>query len=282
MSEDREISQMVWDGIVPIVFTLASNEVTSEEPPAPYYVLAQRCSYLTLVTDAVQRHFTNSISIPDCDDEIWFEYEGIPLKWHWPIGVLFDLYGNPNKLPWPITVHFQCYPEDEILHCQSKEVVEAHLTSCIKEADCLRNGSAKRTLEFQPKHWKQLWEGLRKGRYESYWEINKKLMARDDNQSIKNIPFRLYVKNQNVQRDPFSPLHVDGRQKTLGDMLCELRPDLFPPGSTSPNATEQPKAKLLIHGVNASYDTPVLWMSDNLSHPDNFLHIILHPFNPME
>ena len=45
-------------------------------------VLAPRCSYLTLVTDAVQRHFVNSIpEPPDTEDEIWFDYEGIPLRW---------------------------------------------------------------------------------------------------------------------------------------------------------------------------------------------------------
>lgn len=108
MTEDKEVTRQVWDGKIPIAFTLASDEVTSDDPPVTYYVLAPRSSYLTLVTDAVQRHFLNSISEPpDTEDEIWFDSEGIPLKWHWPIGVLFDLYGSSAKLPWSLTVHFQ-------------------------------------------------------------------------------------------------------------------------------------------------------------------------------
>lgn len=269
MTEDKEITRQVWDGKIPIAFNLAQDEVTTPEPPVTYYVLAPRCSYLTLVTDAVQRHFVNSIpEPPDTEDEIWFDYEGIPLRWHWPIGVLFDLFGSTSKLPWNLTVHFQSYPDDEILHCQDKEVIENHLINTLKEADCLKNGSAKKTLNLLKKDLKQLWEGMKTGRYEQYWAVNKRLMQRDDGQPSKYIPFRLYVKQEPVLMDPISPVADDGRQKTLGDLLTEVRPDLFPP-------REKPRAKAVVHGVVPSLETPVQWLSDNCSHPDNFLHIVL-------
>eukprot|EP00126_Sphaerothecum_destruens_P008868 Sdes_comp20371_c0_seq5m14213 len=132
MAEDVEITKEVWDGKIPIVFRLALDEVTSEEPPEAYYLLAPRISYLTLVTDVVRQHFQAS-SIPDCSDEMWFEYKGTPLKWHYPIGVLFDIIGTPSELPWPLTVHFQFYPEEQILHCHDTETVETHYISMLKE-----------------------------------------------------------------------------------------------------------------------------------------------------
>jgi autophagy-related protein 5 len=44
-------------------------------------------------------------------NEIWLEFNGTPLKWHYPVGLLFDLYANmesvAQNLPWCIHVHFE-------------------------------------------------------------------------------------------------------------------------------------------------------------------------------
>jgi autophagy-related protein 5 len=189
---------------------------------------------------------------------------------HWPIGVLFDLYGHSAPLPWTVTVHFQSYPEDDLLHCEDKAVVESHVINALKEADCVRNGSAKRTLALLKKDLKQLWEGLRLGRFDQYWAVNKRLITHDDPRAIKHIPFRLYVRGEPVLTEPFAPFADDGRLRTLGELLSEARPDLFP-------RQAQPRARVMVHGVCPALDTPVLWLSDNCAHPDNFLHLVVHP-----
>lgn len=51
---------------------------------------------------------------------MWLEYNGAPLKWHLPIGVLLDLHATEIQLPWNITVHFDKFPENVIMHCQNK------------------------------------------------------------------------------------------------------------------------------------------------------------------
>ena len=45
-----------------------------------FQLLVPRLSYLTLVTDKVQRHFQRAIN-NESVDEMWFEYDGQPLKW---------------------------------------------------------------------------------------------------------------------------------------------------------------------------------------------------------
>ena len=36
--EDSEIRRAIWEGAIPIVFSIAQDEVTSLQPPFPYYV----------------------------------------------------------------------------------------------------------------------------------------------------------------------------------------------------------------------------------------------------
>lgn len=45
-----------------------------------FQLLLPRVSYLTLVTDKVKKHF-QKVMRPEDIGEIWFEYEGTPLKW---------------------------------------------------------------------------------------------------------------------------------------------------------------------------------------------------------
>lgn len=43
-------------------------------------LLLPRVSYLTLVTDKVKKHFHKAMRAEDVE-EMWFEFEGTPLKW---------------------------------------------------------------------------------------------------------------------------------------------------------------------------------------------------------
>ncbi|CAH6778282.1 Atg5 [Phodopus roborovskii] len=157
MTDDKDVLRDVWFGRIPTCFTLYQDEITEREAE-PYYLLLPRVSYLTLVTDKVKKHFQKAMRQEDVS-EIWFEYEGTPLKWHYPIGLLFDLLASSSALPWNITVHFKSFPEKDLLHCPSKDAVEAHFMSCMKEADALKHKSQV-INEMQKKDHKQLWMGL--------------------------------------------------------------------------------------------------------------------------
>lgn len=79
MTDDKDVLRDVWFGRIPTCFTLYQDEITEREAE-PYYLLLPRVSYLTLVTDKVKKHFQKVMRQEDIS-EIWFEYEGTPLKW---------------------------------------------------------------------------------------------------------------------------------------------------------------------------------------------------------
>ncbi|XP_015753199.1 PREDICTED: autophagy protein 5-like [Acropora digitifera] len=272
MADDREVLRVVWDGRLPVCFNLSSDEVVTVEQPDPYYLLVPRLSYLTLVTDKVQRHFQRAIH-NESVDEMWFEYDGQPLKWHYPIGVLFDLYGSSASLPWNLTVHFQKFPEGKIIRCPGKEAIESLFMSAVKEADNLKHRSQV-INSMQMKDHKQLWLGLCNDKFEQFWAVNRRLMERTgDDPFFKFIPFRIFQSdypNQFIQ-ELYKPLRGNGEQGTLSDLLREFVPEVF----SSSGGVVDTEWRVVIQGVEPPLETPVHWLSEHMSHPDNFLYIVI-------
>lgn len=121
MANDREILREIWEGKLPVCFRLNREELADFREPDPFYLMVPRLSYFPLTTDKVRKHFLKYVSAEKADQEMWLEYNGQPLKWQYPIGVLFDLsFGNGDTLPWNLTVHFDKFPEQEIYRFSNK------------------------------------------------------------------------------------------------------------------------------------------------------------------
>lgn len=268
MADDREVLRILWDGRIPVCFTLSKDEVFTMEQPEPFYLLLPRVSYLPIVTDKVQKHFQRAIKPEVSTTGIWFDFNGQPLKWHHPIGVLFDLYGSKKFLPWNITVHFEDFPEDELIRCESKEVVESYFMSAVKEADSLKHKS-QIINSMQKKDHKQLWLGLNNDKFEQFWSVNKRLMERSGDEFFKNIPFRIHQRDAPFVQNLARPVSESGEVHTLKHLLVESLPSVF----ASEEDFEQ--MRIIIHGIEVPLETPLQWLSEHFSHPDNFLHIVL-------
>ncbi|MBN3319326.1 ATG5 protein, partial [Atractosteus spatula] len=307
MADDKDVLRDVWYGRIPTCFTLYQDEITEREAE-PYYVsiltikdyngnnykpselyrnwnlfilllqlLLPRVSYITLVTDKVKKHFQKVMKQEDME-EMWFEYEGTPLKWHYPIGLLFDLHASNVALPWSITVHFKNFPERDLLHCPSNSLIEAHFMS---------------------------------NKFDQFWAMNRKLMEYPTEEGgFRYIPFRIYqtMSDRPFIQKLFRPVTAEGQSHTLGDLLKEV----FPAAITNDDEVDgviavfvslqlyhyiltfefktfnvyqniaveiddQKKYQVVIHGIEPMLETPVQWLSEHLSYPDNFLHISVIP-----
>ncbi|KAF9153642.1 autophagy protein 5 [Actinomortierella ambigua] len=216
------------------------------------------------------------------DAEVWYDYEGTPLKWHYPIGLLYDLHGiqaSSNKpgaretlLPWKVTVHFQNFPADRLIKSQAVDICQDYFMSMIKEADFLRNGSTKKVMNMSKADQTQLWDGLWSNNYDRFWEMNKKLVT-NDGASPRHLPMRIYLpENCPVIQEPVSPVDENDRSRSLRQVLNVALPDLFP---LDQDPSTPPPATAMVHGVTPSLDTGAVWASQNMSYPDNFLHIVV-------
>ncbi|RUS71432.1 hypothetical protein EGW08_020815 [Elysia chlorotica] len=267
MAEDREILREVWEGKIPVCFQLAQEDIYTVDQPDPFFLLVPRLSYFPLVTDKVVKHLSKHVD-RDNQGEMWLEYEGQALKWHYPIGLLFDLFGSKADLPWNLTVHFQNFPEEELLHCPSKDAVESHFMSVLKEADALKHrGQAVNNM--QRKDHKTLWSGVMNDKFDQFWSVNKKLMEVSGDDTFKFIPFRIYQVDQVPLQKLFKPTDDNGDVLSLRHVLESVV-----------SGFQENENRVLIQGVEPDLDIPILWLSEHLSYPDNFLHICLQPLPP--
>jgi len=264
MSEDREILKEIWEGKLPICFRLSDDECSSSDPEE-IYLMVPRQTYFPLVMDKIQRYFSEFVSNSLKNNEVWLDYNGTPLKWNYQVGLLFDLHGNEGigssvNIPWLLNVHFENYPSD-MLQYTSKDMIEAYFMSTVKEADAIKH-KGKIINEMLKKDHKQLWNGVQNDKFDQFWSVNKKLMETSDNEYFKAIPFRIYQNEKAFIQKIFEPFTEMGKKKSLADLLE------FVYGSDCYKSKT-----ILIQGIIPSLETSVQWLSENLSYPDNFLHI---------
>ncbi|VDL99146.1 unnamed protein product, partial [Schistocephalus solidus] len=137
------------------------------------------------------------------DHAVWLEFDTRPLKWHYPVGLLFDLFGSASSLPWEIYIHFENYPSDILLAPPvNRASVKANFMSTIKEADMLKHRGSV-VSEMQPRDHLQLWMGLLNGTFEQFWTVNRRFMQPfvQTNPSA-NPPTRPTLEDQEAENEP--------------------------------------------------------------------------------
>ncbi|KAH8421416.1 hypothetical protein KR009_006366 [Drosophila setifemur] len=262
MAHDREVLRMIWEGQIGICFQADRDEIVGIKPE-PFYLMISRLSYLPLVTEKVRKYFARYIAAEYQDGAVWFDFNGTPLRLHYPIGVLYDLlHPEEDSTPWSLTIHFSKFPEETLVKLNSKELLESHYMSCLKEADVLKHRGLVISA-MQKKDHNQLWLGLVNDKFDQFWAVNRRLMEPyGDQESFKNIPLRLYTDDDfTYTQKLISPIHEGGQKKSLSDLMAEL-------------STPVRKAVgCRTHGIDLHEETQLQWMSEHLSYPDNFLHL---------
>ena len=65
-------------------------------------------------------------------------------------------------------------------------------------------------------------------------------MKREETDSFRNIPFRIYAPDSPVLSEPFAPIDDNGEERTLGHLLSFMLPQLFPPGLDAAQSVQPP------------------------------------------
>jgi len=147
---EEAIRQQVAQQQVPLRVVLVETEVTTLNPPPAVYVMASRCSYLPAVAEQLLQHFQRVL--PPGEHTPWFDHCGVPLKWHIPIGVLYDILhterSTATPLPWELTVHYRSFPSQELITCDDVTTPRSAFVNSLKEAAFALTGSSSAIMNW--------------------------------------------------------------------------------------------------------------------------------------
>ncbi|KAF9730764.1 hypothetical protein PMIN06_007132 [Paraphaeosphaeria minitans] len=208
------LRERVWSASIPLEISLHTADCASYDAP-PYLVHVPRLSYLAFLLPKLHAFFYTSLIYPSVTPtEAWLDYEHVPLKWHYPLGLLYDLYSGAEPAPshdtsaehaqvpshedeetppWKLTLHFSSYPEDQLvqLDAQEKHIHDLFINN-VKEADFLRNGTGKTVMSLSKEDSEQLWEGVKQRDFKRFTRVNNKFLN-PQGATLRHVPMRLYL-----------------------------------------------------------------------------------------
>ena len=258
-----------------------------------------RLSYLPCLLPHLHAFFNTSLINPDVIPyDGWFSFEDVPLKWQYPLGLLYDLFsgaaphqrGSDAKdrssadsdgtvIPWRLTLHFTDWPEQALVRpdAEGKSLHDAFINS-VKEADFLRNGTAKGIMSLSKDDSTKLWNSVQEHDFSNFHDISKRLLYAQG-APLRHIPLKIYLPSSPTASQPTSghlrvvqslvtPNLPGSREaQTLGTALHALLPTLFPSRRTPI------LAKAVLHGAVVPMSALAEDMMRSASYLDGWIHL---------
>ncbi|KAI0949675.1 hypothetical protein AcW1_009213 [Taiwanofungus camphoratus] len=185
--------RLTWEGTVPLEIRVDPKELpaNSDRGLECYYIQAPRVSYLPLLVPEIKRFlmdvvFDEAAARVIKEEDWWFESEeGSLLKWHWPIGLIYDnhtITSSPRpspsmvqSVPLRLILHLVSPPTDKLLLSPSTDACKQAFMGQLKEADFLRWGNTKRMTGLRKAEQDGLWEGIKEHNFDEYWRVASKV-----------------------------------------------------------------------------------------------------------
>ncbi|KAL8729487.1 MAG: hypothetical protein Q9166_004735 [cf. Caloplaca sp. 2 TL-2023] len=294
------LQDAIWNGSVPLDIRLSPQECRVYNKAEPYLIQYPRLSYLPFLLPRLHAFFTSSLIDPSVAPHGgWFSCEDVPLKWHYPLGLLYDLFSGappaqindsnrddhsspsqrPSTLPWRLALHFTDWPGDQLVHpdAEGKVLHDAFINS-VKEADFLRNGTAKGIMSLSKDDSTQLWNAVQDHKRSVFDPIFQKLLYAQG-AALRHIPLKIYLPSSPSASEPstghlkvvqslITPFSQGTKEpRTLGAVLHALLPTLFPSRRTPI------LAKPVLHGAVVPMSSQLEGLLREAAYLDGWLHV---------
>lgn len=179
----------IWNGSLPLEIRLAASDCRTYNDSEAYLVQYPRLSYLAFLLPRLHAFFVPWLIDPEVPaHEAWLSFEDVPLKWHSPAGLLYDLYSGAEPVnldrgqagedvgasqatveaasgvvpvPWRLTIHYTEFPDGQLIPLDVDEkVMRDTFTNAMKEADFVRNGTARTAMSLSKQDSDSLWRAV--------------------------------------------------------------------------------------------------------------------------
>lgn len=284
------IQTAVWSGAIPLAISLDPISCRSYDKSTPYFVSCPRLSYLPFLLVRLRAFFQPALVDPSVPAHTaWFSFDHVPLKWQYPIGLLYDLLVAPScaqpQLPWKLVLHYHDWPTDQLIPLDPAGKTHNDLfINAVKEADYLRNGTAKAIMSLSRADSTALWNGVLHHDFKAFNGIRRRLLSSSSGEALRHVPVKFYLPkpapvsddpsalNQaawRVVQGPVPPTISPGDYHTLGSALHALMPTLFPSRRSIIHA------EAILHGAAVPLAAPLQPLLQDAAYCDGFLHVVV-------
>lgn len=230
----------------------------------------------------------------------------MPLKWHLPVGLLYDLFSGAgpsgpdilesagkakpgaSPLPWRLVLHFSDWPSDRVIPLDPDfKTLHDTFMSGVKEADFLRNGTGKAIKSLSKPDSTGLWHAVQRQDFHSVHAVYIKLMRSVDGSQIRHVPIKVYLPSTSGATDRtengqgtvrtvqglIPALGSSREPQTIGAALHGLLPTVFP------SRRSYIHARATLHGAIVPPSAQILEILQNAAFSDGFLHVVVMMVN---
>ncbi|KAK3677570.1 Autophagy protein 5 [Recurvomyces mirabilis] len=307
----------IWSGSLPLEIRLAAADCRTYDQSEPYIIQYPRLSYLAFLLPRLYSFFATSLIHPDISaPEAWLSFEDVPLKWNHAAGLLYDLYSGADPvnverlgviqssslhgqipstvssgpLPWRLTVHYSDFPHDQLiqLDLDGRTMLDAFINA-VKEADFIRNGTARTVMSLSKEDSDRLWLAVRTHDRTLFNSMNTKLLN-PPGLELRHVPIKVYLPTSASQPASdtipeettmataghirvvqfLAPLLLPSKHpQTLGTALNTALPTIFP--SRRNPLLAQP----VLHGAAVPMVANLEELSRAVAYTDGFLHVAI-------
>mmetsp|Transcript_23197 Transcript_23197/g.30292 ORF Transcript_23197/g.30292 Transcript_23197/m.30292 type:complete len:295 (+) Transcript_23197:305-1189(+) len=273
---------LLWDGLIAVEILINEKDITSLDHPVPYYLMLPRMSYLPCFAEEVIDHFKECV--PEAPGNIWFEFDGEPLKWHLPVGVLYDLLHKDDRFPWRLTVHFQDFPVGQVTKWEGEAGMKFSFAHALKQSLFLQHGTTRKLANKDQQE--SLWQGVKEtqfsGNLSTFLKIREQLAAKKE--GISKIPVRIVQNGLPILQLPIAPMSEQGKPVSIQSFLQRALPSLFhqttsnldkgPSNDTYMDQSKMDKPPVILcQGVQVPLNTHLFEAWETLAHADLFLYL---------
>ncbi|KHJ34702.1 putative atg5 protein [Erysiphe necator] len=260
------MQSFIWGSTIPLCIRHDTSAI-------PYLVNVPRNSYLPLLLPRLNSFFRHNFGGRGVKEDAnvnnkfvnatSFSYDGILLK-NLPVGLLYDLY--QPLLPWQLSLG-------------NGPLYEMHDTfiNSVKEADFVRNGTAKGIMSMSKENSTQLWNSVQDNDFRAFHKIHQVLL--NPPTPLKHIPLRLYVPSVPNATTGFSsfnviqmlvpPITASQEIQSVGSALSLTLPTLFP------SRGEEILAQPILHGAPVPFHAPLIDLMKEAAYADGWLHVCI-------
>ncbi|KAH0387129.1 autophagy protein 5, partial [Aureobasidium melanogenum] len=202
------IQKKVWAGSLPLEIRLASADCRTYDETDPYLINVPRLSYLAFLLPRLHTFFSPQLIDPSIPfHNAWLSFEHVALKYHYPIGLLYDLFSgaapsNPEDdgtedveelLPWKLVLRYSEFPDEQLMGLDGEgKVLKDCFVNAVKEADVIRNGKGNVYMGLSKDDSDNLWQAVQDHNLAKFNTVHNKLLN-PPGTPLRNIPIKVYL-----------------------------------------------------------------------------------------